>query len=156
MSVTPSIASLTMAIVLAAGVGGCAGQQTAAADKNTYVRQINAAQTRFADSVRKVSAQASSPSQYRRTLESFRAAVGGLVGTLRSIRTPVEARAAHGRLIATMSAFGREIAVARSSIVAVTPQVIGAVQRRVSAAIVNVNARIGSAVAAINARLAGG
>ena len=97
--------------VLALGVGACA-ETDAAATRNAYVRQLNAAQARLAQTATEVKdaiTDASSVRQDRRTLVRYGAAVGGLVKTLRNVAVPANARSEHAALVAALAELRTEI-----------------------------------------------
>jgi len=149
------IALLATAIVLAVAVGACGGQQDSSA-KNDYVKQVNAAQTRFASAAKSAGQQitrTSSASQDRRTLDRFGSTIEDLVVTLRAIKAPTDVRGEHGRLVAAMTGHRDEVARATARLRSPTTRELAEVQRQLSAATITVNADLSSATGAINAKL---
>lgn len=150
------IALLTTAILLAVALGACGAGDSAA--KNDYVRQVNAAQTRFASAVTEVKraiTSTSSPRQDRRALVRFGATIDKLIATLRAIKVPGDVRSEHGRFVAAMvdhrEAVGRATVGMRSS----DAGALAEAERQLTASTITVNARLSSATRAINAKLHG-
>jgi len=148
------IALLATAIVLAAALGACGTQDSAA--KNDYVKQVNAAQTQFASAATRVKLQItkmSSAAHDRRALDRFVSTIDTLAGRLRAIKVPGDVRAEHGRLVAVMADHSEEVSQITETMRSPTTTVLEDVQRKLSAATITVNANLSSATASINSKL---
>ena len=142
-------------IVLALGISACA-ETDAAATRNAYVRELNAAQeqlVRAATEVQGAITEASSVRQDRRTLVRYGAAVGGLVKTLRNVTVPANAGPEHATLVAALAEFRTEITaiviVLRSS----TTRAIDDAARRLAEATKTFDTKLGASISAINRKL---
>ncbi|HEY3020835.1 MAG TPA: hypothetical protein VGJ32_11615 [Solirubrobacteraceae bacterium] len=140
------LASLAVAVALA----GCAAGQTG--KDNAYVDAVNRAQARFAATVHQLSGRPGAKSS-RRTLRSFDAAVGRVVGNLRAITPPDRVAALHRRLVARMDAYGRQVRRETALLRSGDAARVVAAQQRLLAATEAVGARINALIDAINRRL---
>ena len=125
-------------------------------EKNAYVREVNAAQSEFAERVSAVSQQItpeSSPARDRRTLERFETAIDSVVEQLRAIEVPEDVEAEHEQLVEAMTEFGNEIDKATTALRDPDARSIAEAQRAVTAATQSVNGQIDAAIAAINSKL---
>jgi hypothetical protein len=125
-------------------------------EKNAYVRQVNAAQAEFAQTVSTVSeriTQRSSSRQDRRTLEQFQKAIDDVVTDLRDIDVPGAVEPEHAQLVKAMSGFGSDIKGAISALSNPTQANIEQARKTISTAAQTVNVRIQAAIAAINSKL---
>ena len=124
--------------------------------KNAYVREVNAAQTEFAQTVTTVSERItdkSSSSQDRKTLEQFQTAIDNVVTDLRDIDVPGAVDAEHAQLVKAMSGFGSDIRGAIRALRNPTQANIEEARKTISTATQTVNVRIDAAIAAINSKL---
>ena len=154
--VTRRIAALAAALLAATLLVACGGSSTN--DKNAYARKVNAAQTKFADTVATVDDQsrsAQSIALQRRTLRRFKGAIDRVVADLRAIDPPSDVTTQHGRLVAVMAGFDRSVGQAVAALGDPTPEGIDLAKRRLQAVIQTVNARVAAALAAINVKLKG-
>lgn len=145
------LAPLLLAAVL---LGGCADGRVKEA--NRYVGQVNAAQTRFAQTSQRLLGEISPggrPARNRAALGRFYGAVDGFVGRLRSIDPPARVRSLHGRLIAAMVRFGSELRAAGTALTSGNASRVLDGQERLAAATAAVARRINATVTAINAAL---
>jgi hypothetical protein len=153
----PGLAQIALpatAIALAVVLGACGARDSAA--KNDYVKEVNAAQTQFANAATRVEQQItkmSSAGQDRRALDRFASTIDTLVARLRAIKVPGDVRAEHGRLVAVMADHGEEVLQITATMRSATTTVLEDVQRKLSAATITVNANLSSATASINAKL---
>ena len=125
-------------------------------EKNAYVRQVNAAQAEFAQTVTTVSegiTEKSSSSQDRKTLKQFQTAIDDVVTDLRDIEVPDAVDAEHAQLVKAMSGFGNDIRGAVSALSNPTEQNIEQARKTITTATQTVNVRIDAAIAAINSKL---
>lgn len=151
MRIAPLL-SLLLAAMLLVACGGSAERER----KNAYVREVNAAQNEFAETVTDVSERItnkSSPKQDRKTLRSFEAAIEDVVAKLRAIDVPEDVQAEHKQLTEAMAGFGTEISKATDALDRPTTRSIAEAQRAITTATQNVNGQIDAAIAAINSKL---
>lgn len=146
-------ALLALVVLLAAG---CANGSTDGA--NRYVEQVNAAQTDFARTVRKLNGRVtgtSSPRRDRATLRSFTRAVDAVVADLRRIDPPAPVASLHGRLVRDMEAYAGEVKSAASALRSRDAQRLIDSQQRLMKATSTVSGQINAAITAINRKLRG-
>jgi gas vesicle protein len=152
--VLKSVALLLLAFA-ALALAACGGNDDRE-EKNAYVREVNAAQAEFAQTVTTVSeriTEKSSSSQDRKTLEQFQTAIDDVVTDLRDIKVPGAVDAEHAQLVEAMSGFGSDIRGAVSALRNPTQQNIQEARKTITAATQTVNVRIDAAIAAINSKL---
>lgn len=128
-------------------------------ESNTYVRQLNAAQTTFTGAVTRVSRETTSADTARArvaTLRRFERAIDRVVADLRAISVPGTVQPEHDRLVRAMLAFGREISKAGATLRGPTRSALDALPGDLRTAEATVNRRINSATAAINTKLGTG
>jgi phage-related tail protein len=151
-------ALVCMAILAMWTLAACGGG-TSTSDKNAYAKKVNAAQTKFAETVTTVSGQGGSKTnsirQQQATLVRFQTAIEGVVKELRAIDAPPEATKEHERLTAVMAGFGKAIGDAGKAMRNPTPSGIELAKRSLATATQTVNARVNAAIAAINLKLRG-
>src|SRR5688572_1290386 len=112
MSEPLRIIALAALLLGAIALGACGDEADSRDAKNAYVREVNAAQTGFANTVSTVSQQItpkSSANQDRRTLRRFETAIEDVVEQLREIEVPKDVETEHKQLISAMTGFGNEI-----------------------------------------------
>ena len=132
---------------------GC-GTDTKAA--NHYVDAVNKAQTDFATTFDQLSGQITSTStaaQDRQTLDGFKQAIDKVVTDFRAVKAPDKVKALHGRLIAEISAYGKEIDRAKEAFSDNDPQAIVKAQADLVSAVTRVQAQINTTIADINKKL---
>jgi hypothetical protein len=138
-------------LVAAAGCGGGNANRD-----NAYVDQVNAAQSQFASTVKRLTGRVtadSSPTQDRRTLRSFTKAVDEVVVDLRRIQPPTPVRGLHRDLVADMDAYAGEVHSAASSVTSGDADKLVASQQRLLRATTTVSAQINQAIDEINQTL---
>lgn len=148
-------AALALLAFLGLALVACGGSDEREA-KNAYVRQVNAAQVEFAQTVTTVSeriTEKSSSRQDRKTLEQFQTAVDDVVTDLRDIDVPGAVQAEHAQLVKAMSGFGSDIRGAISALSNPTQANIEAARKKITSSAQTVNVRIQAAIAAINSKL---
>jgi predicted small secreted protein len=157
MSAVPRISALLVGLLACLTLAACgASKGNTTEDKNTYVKQVNAAVNKFATTVTAVSKSItpdSSTGQDRRTIRRFEAAIKDVIGTLETIKVPTDVGKEHRLLVAAMTGFGKEIAAAGRAMRTQTISAIAEGQRKLGAATITVNAKIRTATDAINTRL---
>lgn len=142
-------------IVVALGLvaSGC-GTDTKAA--NDYVDAVNKAQNDFATRFDQLSGQITSTStatQDRQTLDGFKQAINKVVADFRAVEAPDKVKGLHGRLIAEVSAYGKEIDSAKQAFSNDDPQAIVKAQADLVNAVTRVQAQINKTIADINKKL---
>jgi hypothetical protein len=107
-----------LAVTLAAGaVAGCGSGDTDA--KNAYVDEVNQAQNRFASTFEQLSGQittTSTPSEDRRTLKGFEAAIDKTATELEAVKPPGEVQELHAELIDEMRSYGTAVGDFREAV----------------------------------------
>jgi hypothetical protein len=150
--------SLVVAGMLALSFGACA-ETDAAAMRNAYVRQINAAQARFGRTDAEVAAaiaKTSSVRQDRRSLVHYGAVVGGIVRMLRGVAVPAGVRAEHAGLVAALAGFREELSEIVIVLRSDTTHAIDEADRRLKVATTSLDAKLRASISAINAKLKAG
>lgn len=147
---------MLLLIALAAlALGACGGGDEREA-QNDYVRQVNNAQSEFAQTVTTVSEQItekSSASDDRKTLQQFQTAISDVVTDLRDIDVPAAVKSEHEQLIQAMTTFGEEIEKSTTVLRNPDSRKIAEAQRTIQTATQTVNLRVEAAIAAINSKL---
>ena len=146
---SPGLVVVALALVAA----GC-GSDTKAA--NDYVDAVNRAQNQFASKFDQLSGQitsTSTPAQDRQTLDGFRQAIDKVVIDFRAVKAPDKVKALHGRLIAEISAYGKEIDKAKVAFADNDPQAIVKAQTDLVSAVTKVQAQINATITDINKKL---
>jgi hypothetical protein len=149
-----SIVTLLLAVVALGACGGGTGTQA----KNAYARQVNAAQSKFAEAVANASQGSERDRSLRRQqqlLRSFHAAIEGVVRDLRNIDAPSEVSKEHNELVSVMSGYGDEIGRADETMRNPTPLATEQAKQRLASASRSVSAQVNAAIAAINVKLSG-
>ena len=146
---TPVLIVAALALVAA----GC-GTDTKAA--NDYVDAVNKAQNAFATKFDELSGKITSTStaaQDRETLDGFRQAIDKVVADFRAVKAPDKVKDLHGKLIAEVSAYGREIDKAKGAFSDDDPQAIVKAQADLVSAVTRVQSQINQTIADINKKL---
>jgi hypothetical protein len=156
--VTRRVASIVAPILAVVALGACGGG-TGTQEKNAYAREVNAAQTKFAETVSTAAAEDATGEQglsrQQRMLRRFRAAIADVVRDLRNIDAPSEVSKEHDRLVSVMSGYGDEIGRADDAMRNPTPRESQVVRQRLASAQRTVSAQVNAAIAAINVKLRG-
>ena len=155
MSGALKIVVFALLAVAGLAVSACGGDDERKA-RNDYVRQVNAAQAEFAQTVTTVSERItnkSSSSEDRKTLQQFQKAIDDVVSDLRDIKEPDTVKSEHAQLVKAMSGFGAEIRKATLALSNPDTKTIEEAQRTIQRATQTVNVRIDQAIAAINSKL---
>jgi hypothetical protein len=157
--VTRRVASIVTLVLAVVALGACGGG-TGTQEKNAYAREVNAAQSKFADTVSTAAAEESkkepSLTREQRTLRRFRAAIDNVVRNLRNIDAPSEVSKEHDQLVAVMSGYGDEIGRAGEAMRNPTPREAQLEKERLISVRRSVTAQVNAAIAAINVKLSGG
>ena len=125
-------------------------------EANDYVDAVNKAQNDFATKFDELSGQITSTStaaQDRQTLDGFKQAIDKVVADFRAVKAPEKVKPLHDRLIAEISAYGREIDKAKGAFSDDDPQAIVKAQADLVSAVTRVQAQINKTIADINKKL---
>jgi hypothetical protein len=145
-----------LALALAATMPVAAACSNDVDERNAYVAAVNRAQTDFRTTFEHLGAQitaTSSPQQDRRTLRGFSDAVDRAVTRLRRVDPPPEVRTLHGRLIASIDDYGRQIDKARTAFRSTSTARIIEAQTALISGITAVSRRINRTIGDINRAL---
>ncbi|MBA3748840.1 MAG: hypothetical protein H0W96_15310 [Solirubrobacterales bacterium] len=103
-------AFLATLLIAAAALAACGGDTD---EKNRYIRELTAAQTTYQATAERLEAGAtttSTPTEDRRTLDRFAAAINDTVAALRRIKVPPEVVAEHRRFVAVFVTWHDDVA----------------------------------------------
>jgi ABC-type enterochelin transport system substrate-binding protein len=147
--------ALAALLLGAIAVSACGDEADGRKAKNTYVRELNAAQQEFATNASKVSQQGKSDSlgQYRRTVRRFEATIAKFATKLRGIEVPSVVRKEHEQLIAALTSFGNDFQKVTGVLNNPNARTLTEAQNELMAATQRANARIEAAAAAIDSKL---
>lgn len=148
------IALLATLLVAAIAQAGCGGDN---AEKNAYIRELTAAQMRYQASAKRIEADAtptSTPSQDRRTLDRFSAAIADTIAALRAIDPPPEAAAEHKAFVDVFVTWHDDVERFTEAIKHPTRRGVARAQRRIAAANATFNKSLREAGTDIDAKLA--
>jgi sigma54-dependent transcription regulator len=140
-------------VALALAVSGC-GADTKAA--NDYVDAVNKAQNDFATKFDELSGRITSTStaaEDRKTLDGFKKAIDKVVKDFRAVKAPDKVKALHGKLIAEISSYGKEIDKAKAAFADEDPKAIVKAQADLVSALTRVQAQINTTIGEINKKL---
>jgi hypothetical protein len=146
--------SLVVALVGAIALGACGGADVRE-ERNTYVRQLNAAQQEFAANATVV-ARRTSPAtigEYRRTLQRFESTIANFTTTLRNIKVPEPVGDEHAQLIDALTNFAVDFKRAAGTLNNPNARAVDEAKRAIAAATQRANVRIDAAAAAIDSKL---
>lgn len=129
---------------------GCGGGAEA---KNAYVEDVQVAQRAFVARFEQVRGRLTATStleQDRATLGDFGKATAGFVAALRGVTPPAEVREEHGRLVAAVLAYEREVERAGKRLSGGSAQERARVRTELSSSVERTQAQIAKAVGEIN------
>jgi len=147
-------AFLATLVIAAAALAACGGDN---AEKNRYIRDLEAAQLTYKANAERIEASAtrtSTPAEDRRTLDRFAAAINDTVVALRRIDVPPEVAAEHRRFVAVFVTWHDDITRFVAAIHRPTAAGVRRAQRRIAAANLTFNAALRKAGTDIDAALA--
>jgi hypothetical protein len=147
------LSPVLIVVALALVAFGC-GADTKAA--NDYVDAVNKAQTDFAATFDQLSGKITSTStaaEDRETLDGFKKAIDKVVNDFRAVKAPDKVKELHGRLIAEISAYGKEIDKAKQAFSDDDPRAIVKAQADLVSAVTRVQSQINATIADINKKL---
>jgi uncharacterized lipoprotein YmbA len=147
-------AFLATLVLAAAALAACGGDN---AEKNRYIRDLEAAQITYKTSAERIEAdatQTSTPAQDRRTLDRFADAIAATIAALRRIDVPAEVTTEHRAFVAVFVTWQRDITRFIAAIKRPTAAGVRRARRRIAAANLTFNASLRQAGTEIDAALA--
>jgi uncharacterized lipoprotein YmbA len=148
------IAFLATLLVAALALAACGGDTTR---KNAYIRELTAAQTQYQSKAKRIEAGAtptSTPSQDRRTLGRFSAAIGETIAALRAIKPPAEVNAEHKAFVDVFVTWHDDVERFTKAITTPTRGGVQRAQRQIAVANQTFNQSLRQAGTNIDAKLA--
>ncbi len=142
------------AVVLAVALGaaGCGGSVE---KSNTYVEQVNLAQTQFASSFTRLSREitaSSTPAHDRKTLRAIRGSIAKTVTDLRAIHPPDKVKSLHADLVDAIAGYGDAVGTAEENLSGTVAQASRA-QARLATDTGRASTQVTAAISAINQKL---
>lgn len=142
------------AVVLAVALGaaGCGGSVE---KSNTYVDQVNLAQTQFASSFTRLSREitaSSTPAEDRKTLRAIQGSIAKTVTNLRAIDPPDEVKSLHGDLVDAIAGYGDAIGTAEQGLSGTVAEATRA-QAQLATDTGRASTQVTAAISAINQKL---
>jgi hypothetical protein len=147
------IALLATLLIAAAALAGCGGDNT---EKNAYIRELTAAQTRYQATAKLIEAGAtatSTPREDRQTLARFSAAIAETIAALRAIEPPPEVAAEHKAFVDVFVTWHDDVARFTEAIKNPTRRGVQRAQRRIAVANQTFNQSLREAGTDIDAKL---
>jgi CHASE3 domain sensor protein len=155
--ITRRVASIVTLVLAVVALAAC-GSGTGTKEKNAYAREVNAAQTKFAEAASNASHDSGgdrSLTRQQRMLRAFHTAIEGVVRDLQNIDAPSEVSKEHSQLVSLMSSYDDEIGRADETMRNLTPAGAEQAKQRLASASRSVSAQVNAAIAAINIKLRG-
>jgi hypothetical protein len=142
------------AVVLAVALGaaGCGG---GVEKSNTYVDQVNLAQTQFASSFTRLSREitaSSTAAHDRKTLRAIQGSITKTVTDLRAIHPPDKVKSLHGDLVDAIAGYGAAIGTAEQNLSGTVAEATRA-QGQLATDTGRASAQVTAAISAINQKL---
>jgi len=142
------------AVVLAVALGtaGCGGSVE---KNNTYVDQVNLAQTQFASSFTRLSREitaSSTPAHDRKTLRAIQGSIAKTVTDLRAIHPPDKVKSLHGDLVDAIAGYGDAIGTAEENLTGTVAEATRA-QAQLATDTGRASTQVTAAISAINQKL---
>ena len=142
------------AVVLAVALGaaGCGGSVE---KSNTYVDQVNLAQTQFASSFTQLSREitaSSTPAHDRKTLRAIQGSIAKTVTDLRAIHPPDKVKTLHGDLVDAIAGYGDAIGTAEKNLSGTVAEATRA-QAQLATDTGRASTQVTAAISAINQKL---
>lgn len=147
------IAFLATLLIAAAALAACGGDTT---EKNRYIRELIAAQTRYQTTAKRIGADAtrtSTPRQDRRTLDRFTTAIVDAIAALRRIDVPSQVVVEHRRFVDVFVTWHDDLAHFVAAIKNPTRRGVRRAERRIAVANQTFNQRLRRAGTDIDAKL---
>ena len=142
------------AVVLAVALGaaGCGGSVE---KSNTYVDQVNLAQTQFASSFTQLSREitaSSTPAHDRKTLRAIQGSIAKTVTVLRAIHPPDKVKTLHGDLVDAIAGYGDALGTAEKNLSGTVAEATRA-QAQLATDTGRASTQVTAAISAINQKL---
>ena len=142
------------AVVLAVALGtaGCGGSVE---KNNTYVDQVNLAQTQFASSFTRLSREitaSSTPAHDRKTLRAIQGSIAKTVTDLRAIHPPDKVKSLHGDLVDAIAGYGDAMGTAEEHLSGTVAEATRA-QSQLATDTSRASTQVTAAISAINQKL---
>jgi hypothetical protein len=150
------ISALLLLVLATFALGACGGGSSDVDEKNTYVRELNAAQSDFARNADEISKRRvpDEASAKIRLVQRLEGAIDEVVGKLRDIEVPSAVRTEHQQLIDVMTSFRADVRKLTQTYRRGDRDKVQAAVSAFSAARAQVGARVNAAIGAINTKLA--
>ncbi len=148
------IALLAVLLVAAGAFAACGDDNT---EENRYLTELNAAQTAFASTQKRLAADATTsrtPRQNRRALDRFSGAISETIVALRGIDAPSKVAPQHRRYIGVFEKLRDDVARFRVAVSNPTSSSLARARRRIAGATLAFDRSANAAAADIDAKLA--
>jgi len=149
------IAMLAALLVAAGAFAACGGSDNT--EENRYLTDLNAAQTRFATTQKRLQADATTSStarQSRRALDRFSVAISNTIATLRAIDAPARVVPQHRRYIGAFVKLRDDVARFRATVRNPTKRSLARARRQIAGETLAFDRSARAAAADIDAELA--
>jgi hypothetical protein len=155
MSRSLRIAALMVPVLAALVLGACGGGANDVEKKNTYVRELNAAQSDFRSRAQEISKQPMPVEHAGKVhfVQRLAGAVDQVVATMRGITVPGDVRAEHRQLIDAMTGFRADIQKLTQTFRGGDARKLPAALAAFKAAQLKADSRVDATIAAINSKL---
>jgi len=141
-----------IAFAVAVGAAGCGG---GVEKSNTYVDQVNLAQTQFASSFTRLSREitaSSTPAHDRKTLRAIQSSIATTVTDLKAIHPPDKVKSLHGDLVDAIAGYGDAIGTAEENLTGTVAEATRA-QAQLATDTGRASTQVTAAISAINQKL---
>ena len=141
-----------VALAVALAAAGCGGSVE---KNNTYVDQVNLAQTQCASSFARLSREitaSSTPAHDRKTLRAIEGSIAKTVTDLRAIKPPDKVKALHGDLVDAIAGYGEAIGTAEEKLSGTVAEATRA-QAQLATDTGRASTEVTAAISAINQKL---
>jgi len=146
------LAAGAVVLAFALGAAGCGGSVE---KDNTYVDEVNLAQTQFASSFTRLSREitaSSTPAHDRKTLRGIQGSIDKTVSDLRAITPPDKVKDLHGELVDAIAGYGDAIGTAEQGLSGTVAEATRA-QSQLAADTGRASTQVTAAISAINQKL---
>ena len=139
-------------VAVALGAAGCGG---GVENSNTYVDQVNLAQTQFASSFTRLSREitaSSTPAHDRKTLLAIQSSIAKTVTELKAIDPPDKVKSLHGDLVDAIAGYGDAVGTAEENLSGTVAEATRA-QAQLATDTSRASSQVTAAISAINQKL---